>query len=94
MFSARLLGGIESKARRGELRKPLPVGLDYDAQNRVVLDPDQQVQQALATFFQEFERIGTAMGVVKYFRKQKLQFPRRVRRGVRKGQLLCGTLDP
>ena len=45
VLRARLLGGIESKARRGELRKPLPVGLEYDAQNRVVLDPDQQVQQ-------------------------------------------------
>ncbi len=68
VLRARLLGGIESKARRGELRKPLPVGLEYGAQNRVVLDPDQQVQQTLATFFQEFERIGTAMGVVRYFR--------------------------
>jgi DNA invertase Pin-like site-specific DNA recombinase len=92
VLRARLLGGIESKARRGELRKPLPVGLDYDAQNRVVLDPDQQVQQALATFFQEFERIGAAMGVVRYFRKQKLQFPRRVRRGVHKGQLAWAPL--
>lgn len=92
VLRARLLGGIESKARRGELRKPLPVGLEYDAQDRVVLDPDQQVQQALAMFFREFERIGTAMGVVKYFRKQKLQFPRRVRRGVHKGQLVWAPL--
>ena len=92
ILRTRLLGGIESKARRGELRKPLPIGLDYDAQNRVVLDPDQQVQQALATFFREFERIGAAMGVVRYFRQQKLQFPRRVRRGVHKGQLLWAPL--
>jgi DNA invertase Pin-like site-specific DNA recombinase len=92
VLRARLLGGIESKARRGELRKPLPIGLEYDAQNRVVLDPDQQVQQSLATFFREFERIGTAMGVVRYFREQKLQFPRRVRRGLYKGQLLWAPL--
>jgi DNA invertase Pin-like site-specific DNA recombinase len=92
VLRARLLGGIESKARRGELRKPLPVGLDYDGQDRVVLDPDCQVQQALATFFREFERIGTAMGVVRYFCRQKLQFPRRVRRGLHKGQLLWAPL--
>jgi DNA invertase Pin-like site-specific DNA recombinase len=92
VLRARLLGGIESKARRGELRKPLPVGLEYDAQDRVVLDPDQQVQQALVTFFREFERIGAAMGVVKYFRKQKLQFPRQVRRGMHKGQLIWAPL--
>ena len=92
VLRARLLGGIESKARRGELRKPLPVGLEYDAQNRVVLDPDQQVQQTLATFFREFGRIGTAMGVVRYFRAQKFQFPRRVRRGLRKGQLVWAPI--
>ena len=38
---------IQEKARRGELRIPLPVGLIYDMQGRVILDPDKQVQQAL-----------------------------------------------
>jgi hypothetical protein len=37
---ARLRGGIVSKARRGELITPLPVGLVYDAAGHVVLDPD------------------------------------------------------
>ncbi len=92
VLRARLLGGIESKARRGELRKHLPVGLEYDAQNRVVLDPDRQVQQALVTFFREFERLGTAMEIVRYFRRQKLEFPRRVWRGVHKGQLVWAPL--
>ena len=47
VLRARLRGGILNKARRGELKNPLPVGLVYDAQGRVVLDPDRQVQDAL-----------------------------------------------
>src|SRR5437764_13047422 len=35
VLRARWLGGIESKARRGKLRKPFPVGLDSDGQNGV-----------------------------------------------------------
>src|SRR6478609_11147564 len=47
LLRARLIGGMMSKARRGELQCALPVGLVYDAAGRVVLDPDKQVQQAV-----------------------------------------------
>jgi DNA invertase Pin-like site-specific DNA recombinase len=51
VLKARLQGGIRNKAQRGELKIPLPVGLVYDEQDRVVLDPDRQVQQAIRCFF-------------------------------------------
>lgn len=88
VLRARLQGGIESKARRGELKMRLPTGLVYDEQDRVVLDPDRQVQQSLFTFFETFERTGSACGTVKYFRQQGLSLPRRLRRGPRKGELV------
>jgi hypothetical protein len=71
---------------------PLPVGLIYDMQGRVILDPDRQVQQALRTFFQVYQRDGSALAMVKYFRKNGLSFPRRLRGGVNKGQLAWGPL--
>lgn len=49
VLRAHLRGGILNKARRGELKAPLPIGFVYDAQDRVILDPDQQVQQAIHT---------------------------------------------
>ena len=91
VLRARLRGGILSKARRGELKMPLPVGLVYDAQGQVVLDPDRQVQHALRVLFATFERTGSASATVKYFRRQGLLFPRRLRRGLRKGELLWGA---
>src|SRR5258708_10613552 len=92
VLRARLRGGILSKARRGELKTPLPVGLVYDAQGRVVLDPDRQVQDALRALFTTYERTGSGCATVRYFREQGLLFPRRLRRGVRKGELVWGTL--
>src|SRR2546428_10066526 len=92
VLRARLRGGIVSKARRGELVSPLPVGLVYDPSSRVVLDPDQQVQQALRSLFSTFRRTGSARATVKAFNEGGLQFPRRVRTGPRKGDLLWVSL--
>jgi hypothetical protein len=61
---ARLLGGQLSKARRGELKMPLPVGLVYDPADKVVLDPDTGVQHAVKHLFATFARTGSARAVV------------------------------
>ena len=93
VLRARLQGGLMNKARRGELNFLLPVGLVRDSQDHVVLDPDQQVQQALRLFFETYERTGTATGVVRFFREQSLQFPRKLQRGARKGENVWGSLE-
>jgi DNA invertase Pin-like site-specific DNA recombinase/DNA-binding transcriptional regulator YiaG len=81
VLHARLQGGIRNKARRGELKKILPTGLEYDAHNKVILDPNRQIRQTLASFFQTFERLGSATATVKFFRRQDWLFPRRQRPG-------------
>lgn len=92
VLRARLQGGLLNKARRGELNFLLPVGLVRDHHDRVILEPDQQVQQALRLFFETYQRQGTATSVVRFFREQGLQFPRRLQRGVRKGEIVWGPL--
>jgi DNA invertase Pin-like site-specific DNA recombinase len=84
---ARLRGGQLSKARRGELRMGLPVGLVYDPADHVVLDPDTGVQHAIRYLFETFERTGSARAVVHAFKTDGLLFPVRVRTGERKGAL-------
>ncbi|MFC1612025.1 recombinase family protein, partial [Myxococcota bacterium] len=92
MLRARLRGGLLNKARRGELKLPLPVGLVYDSADRIVLDPDQQVQNSVRHLFDTFRRTGSASATVKAFRDQKLLFPRRPRSGPQKGELVWGPL--
>ena len=77
VLKARLVGGVVSKAQRGELKMPLPVGLVYDEEDRVILDPDQQVQQSLRVFFATFERTGLGVGHGAGVRRQGLKFPNR-----------------
>jgi DNA invertase Pin-like site-specific DNA recombinase len=93
LLRARLRGGLLNKARRGELIGPLPVGFSYDAQKRVQLDPDKGVRETIALFFATYRRCGSALGVVKHFRKEGLLFPRRLRKGSRKGELVWGELE-
>jgi DNA invertase Pin-like site-specific DNA recombinase len=84
---ARLRGGIISKARRGELITPLPVGLAYDPAGHVILDPDTAVQGALKHLFATFQATGSASACVKAFNTDGLNFPWRHRAGPRKGEL-------
>lgn len=81
MLHTRMQGGTLNKAKRGELVMYLPVGLVYDADHRVILDPDQQVQENVRLVFENFRRQGSAFAVVEMFRRQGLLFPRHRRRG-------------
>ena len=92
VLRARLHGGILNKARRGELVISPPVGLIYNSEGALVLDPDKHVQQCLRLLFETFRNTGSAMATVKAFQKQGLQFPRRIRTGTHKGELVWGTL--
>ncbi|HYL11823.1 MAG TPA: recombinase family protein [Terriglobales bacterium] len=92
VIRARLQGGILNKARRGELQCPLPVGLVYNSEGRPILDPDQQVQESIGFFFDTFRRTGSACAVTKAFRQKKLLFPRRLKLGPNKGELVWAEL--
>src|ERR1700680_3748727 len=70
VLRARLQGGILNKARRGELVISPPVGLSYNSEGALVLDPDRHVQQCLRLLFETFRSTGSAMATVKAFQKQ------------------------
>ena len=93
VIKSRLQGGLLSKARRGELKIHLPVGYLYDPLNEIVPDPDAQVRETLDTFFNVFQRTGSARALVGYFNGHELMFPLRGRRGPGKGRLFWKALD-
>ncbi|HEX9542704.1 MAG TPA: recombinase family protein [Streptosporangiaceae bacterium] len=90
---SRLRGGILAKARRGELRLQLPIGLVYDPPGQVTLDPDAGVRGALSLLFETFTATSSAFAVVKTFRDQQLSFPGRHRSGPRAGELYWNSLS-
>jgi len=93
VLRARLQGGILNKATRGELFIRPPLGLTYNTEGQCILDPDQQVQDSLRLLFATFRRTGSAMATVKAFRQQGIMFPRRLRSGPGKGDLVWAPLE-
>ena len=71
----RLHDGRWSKARRGELAKPLPVGYVRTEAGAVVKHPDRQVQARLRYVFELFAELRVARRVVARLRREKLQIP-------------------
>lgn len=93
VLKARLQGGILNKARRGELEMAAPIGFVNDATGAMVLDPDQQIQATVRMLFDTFRRVHSASAVVRRFQRENLTFPRRIRRGIGKGDVIWGRLD-
>ena len=91
IIRARLLGGKINKAQKGELRFPLPVGLVFEG-DKIVLDPDLEVQGAVRAVFELFQQENTAYAVVKQFHQLGLRFPRRAYGGAWDGKLIWGRL--
>ena len=89
----RLQGGKLNKAKKGELRFPLPVGLCYDDDGRIVLDPDDEVRGAVQLVFRLFQETGSAYAAVKRFAEEGLRFPKRAYGGAWAGRLIWGRLS-
>jgi DNA invertase Pin-like site-specific DNA recombinase len=81
VLRSRLRGGILSKARRGELKTRLPTGFVYDHNDKVIIDPDKQIQQSIRLFFDIFQRTGAAFATVKAFATDDMKFPCRMHLG-------------
>ena len=84
---SRMRGGTISKARRGELKWVLPIGYVYNGDDKIVMDPDIAIQNAVNVFFLTFKRTGSAGATVKEFNQKGLKMPIRFRAGIRKGEL-------
>lgn len=72
----RLLEAARAKARRGELRLPVPVGYVWPQDTGLTMDPDRRVQDAIRTIFRLYDRHGSARQVMMHMRSKGLLFPR------------------
>jgi DNA invertase Pin-like site-specific DNA recombinase len=77
VLRARLRGGSLHKAGKGELRLPLPAGLEYDEQGLVRITPDEAVADAIATVFSYFDQLASARQVMLRLLEEDRKLPRR-----------------
>src|SRR5467141_234170 len=89
----RLQGGKLNKAKKGELRFPLPVGYCYDEEGRIFPDPDEEVRGTVESVFRLFRETGSAYAVVHRFTDRGLRFPKRAYGGAWDGKIIWGRLS-
>ena len=82
----RMRGGLMNKVKRGELKKPVPIGYMY-CEDQLVKNPDIEVQKAVELLFEAFRRTGSALGVVRYFRAKGFKFPYKIVKGFHSGEV-------
>jgi DNA invertase Pin-like site-specific DNA recombinase len=79
----RLQAGQESKARRGELLKRLPVGYVKDGTGKVLLHPDRRVCEAIRLVFTKFRELWSVRQTFRWFRDHDVELPANPIRGTR-----------
>ena len=82
----RMRGGLMNKAKRGELKRPIPIGYLYDGDS-VIKDPDKEIQNAVDMLFDAFRRTGSSHGIIQYFKAKGYKFPYKIGKGFRKGEV-------
>src|ERR1700720_1909887 len=71
----RLQAGQESKARRGELFKRLPVGYVRDPMDKIVFHPDQRICEAIRLVFMKFRERWSVRQTFQWFRDHDIELP-------------------
>lgn len=71
----RSLEALRLKAARGELYTTVPIGFLRTRENRLELDPDQRIQQAIRLVFQQFSATGSLRQALLWFRSEGVELP-------------------
>ena len=79
----RLQAGQESKARRGELFKRLPVGYALDPVGKVAFHPDRRVCEAIQLVFGKFRERFSVRQTFQWFRDHDVELPANPIQGTR-----------
>jgi len=76
ILRARLVDAAQAKARRGELRIPVPIGYIWHRDSGIAFDPDERLQEAIRLIFARFHRLGSARQVLLSLAAERTHFPR------------------
>jgi hypothetical protein len=82
-----MLQGALQKARRGELVSKVPIGYVRNVAGEVQLEPDEQARTVVRMVFEQFERLGSASGVLRRLVHHQVKVPVRGDTGPGKGDL-------
>src|SRR5579862_769799 len=76
VLRSRMLDAARSKARRGELRLPVPFGYIWHREVGLGFDPDLRLQEVIRLIFARFRELGSARQVLLSMTADQIHFPR------------------
>jgi DNA invertase Pin-like site-specific DNA recombinase len=76
VLRSRMIDAARSKARRGELRIPVPLGYIWHRNVGLGLDPDMRIQEVIRLIFAKFRECGSARQVLLAMSTEQVHFPR------------------
>ncbi len=76
VLRTRMLDAARAKARRGELRLPVPFGYVWHRDVGLGLDPDLRLQEVIRLIFTRFGELGSARQVLLSMTADRIHFPR------------------
>jgi DNA invertase Pin-like site-specific DNA recombinase len=66
---------LKLKAARGELHTTVAIGFVRSADDRIELDPDQRIREAIGAVFARFAQAGSVRQVLLWFRQERIELP-------------------
>ena len=87
VLRGRLNAGRVNKARRGELHSLPPIGYIKLPTGEFAIDPDEQVQAVVRLIFDQFDRLGSLHGVIRYLVRHGIRIGVRPHYGPNRGNL-------
>lgn len=74
-FRQRSQAALEQKAKRGELHSTVAIGYIRSNDNRIEMDPNQRICEALALVFRTFRELRSVRQVLMWLRSQHMELP-------------------
>lgn len=87
MMKERMLSGKLAKAKRGELKFPLPMGYVWSPDDEILQEADSQARSTIQLIFDVFDECGSINGLLEYLVDHHIEMPHRRRAKPNKGKL-------
>jgi len=75
LLRQRSVEALKLKAARGDLHTTVAIGYVRSEGNRVELDPDLRIREAIASVFSRFAQTGSVRQVLLWFRQERIELP-------------------
>ena len=75
ILRARLIAGMEEKAKRGKFKRQVPPGYIWDASDTVVKDPNRRTQDTIELIFKKFRELQSIRQTYLWFQSENIEVP-------------------